>query len=85
MKMDIWLILPYDIAWDKAHSMDKDLSYSTYTWYMRVYTKYILGLILNTLYTSAHLLTSFIIYTGIYAAEQPPSELVQVHFELEQS
>ncbi len=38
MKMDTWLILPYDIAWDKAHSMDKD---SSYPWYMRVYTKYI--------------------------------------------
>jgi hypothetical protein len=46
MKMDIWLILPYDIAWDKAHSMDKELSY---TWYMRMYTNYILGLILNIL------------------------------------
>ena len=51
MKMDIWLILPYEIAWDKAHSMDKDLSY---TWYMKVYAKYILGLILNTLYKGVY-------------------------------
>ncbi len=39
MTMDIWLILPYDRAWEKAPPYDrawgKDLSY---TWYMCIYT-----------------------------------------------
>ncbi len=54
MKMEIWLILPYDIAWDKAHSMDKDPSYP---WYMRV----LLSIYLNILYTSIYQ-----VYDSIY-------------------
>ncbi len=41
MTMDIWLILPFDRAWEKAPPYDraweKDLSH---TWYMLIYTKY---------------------------------------------
>jgi hypothetical protein len=55
MATDIWLIQPYVIAWEKARpyviAWKKDLSYS---WYIRIYTKYILGFILNTLYASVY-------------------------------
>jgi hypothetical protein len=55
MATDIWLIQVYVIAWEKAWpygiAWKKDLSY---TWYIRVYTKYILGFILNTLYTGVY-------------------------------
>ena len=45
MATDIWLFQPYVIAWEKARpyviAWKKDLSY---TWYIRVYTKYYTGI-----------------------------------------
>jgi hypothetical protein len=71
MATDIWLILPYVIAWEKALPYEKDLSH---TWYIRVYTKNILGFILNTLYTSVYdgiyqVYTSIYKFKGIYIAD----------------
>ncbi len=55
MATDIWLIQPYVIAWEKAWSyVIAWTKYLLYIWYLRVYTKYILGFILNTLYTSVY-------------------------------
>jgi hypothetical protein len=55
MTTDIWLIPPYDIAWEKALPYEiawkKDLSY---TWHMSKYTKYIPGSILNTPYKGVY-------------------------------